>query len=77
MGPVGSLLSKVEEMPFNPEFEALPGGEDLPSLSEKVIKGMSTDQKSCYKLVKALKEGNLPSEMQDMKCGPLCHARYV
>ena len=76
-GPVGSLLPKVEQMPYNPDFEALPGGEDLPTLSETVVKGMSTDQKCCYKLVKALKEGRLPPEMQDMKCGPLCHARSV
>ena len=74
-GPVGRLLPKVEEMPFNPGFEALPGGEDLPPLSEEVVKGMSTDQKMCFKLVQALKSGHLPPEMQDMKCGPLCHAR--
>ena len=76
-GPVGSLLPKVEQMPYNPEFEALPGGEDLPTLSETVVKEMSTDQKSCFKLVQALKAGHLPPEMQDMKCGPLCHARSV
>ena len=76
-GPVGSLLPKVEQMSFNPTFGALPGGEDLLPLSDSVVKGMSTDQKSCYKLVQALKSGNLPPEMQDMKCGPLCHARLV
>ena len=76
-GPVGSLLPKVEQMSFNPNFEALPGGEDLLPLSDSVVKEMSTDQKSCYKLVQALKSGNLPPEMQDMKCGPLCHARFV
>ena len=74
-GPVGKLLPKVEQMPFDPNFEALPGGEDLLPLSDTVVKGMSTDQKSCYRLVQALKSGNLPLDMQDMKCGPLCHAR--
>ena len=63
--------------PFDPKFKALPGGEDLLPLSETVVKGMSTDQKSCYRLVQALKSGNLPLDMQDMKCGPLCHARLV
>ena len=42
-----------------------------------MVKEMSTDQKSCFKLVQALKAGHLPPEMQDMKCGPLCHARSV
>ena len=67
----------VSSFSFNPKFEALPGGEDLLPLSDSVVKEMSTDQKSCYKLVQALKSGNLPPEMQDMKCGPLCHARFV
>ena len=38
---------------------------------------MSTDQCQCYKLVKAVKEGRLPKEMQEMMCGPLCHARWL
>ena len=77
MGPVCSLLSKVEQMPFNPKFKALPGGEDLISLTDEVVAAMSTDQKTCYKLVQAIKQGKLPVELQDLKCGPLCHARFV
>ena len=58
-------------MPFNPEFKALPGGEDLISIPEEVLKTMSTDQRTSYSLVKAVKKGILPEEMQDMLCGPL------
>ena len=54
MGPVGRLLSKIEEMPYNPAFKALPGGEDLMPLSESVVKRLSTDQKCRYKLAQAL-----------------------
>ena len=75
-GPVCSLLSKVGEMPFNPSFKALPGGEDLVVLSEEVVKKMSTDQKMCYQLVVAVKEGRLPPALQNMKCGTLNHARF-
>ena len=77
MGPVGSLLSKVNEMPYNPGFRALPGGEELVTLQGEVLEKMSTDQKTCYKLVKAVREGSLPKGMQDMLCGPLCHARWL
>ena len=30
----------------------------------------------CYKLVAAVKTGHLPNAMQEMHCGPLCHARW-
>ena len=75
-GPVCSLLSKVGEMPYNPKFKALPGGEDLIELSEEVVNNMSTDQSVCYKLVVAVKKGELPPSLLNMKCGSLNHARY-
>ena len=55
---VCSLLSKVNEMPYDPDFRALPGGEELIILTEDVLTKMSTDQCICYKLVKAVKEGD-------------------
>ena len=76
-GPVCSLLSGVSEMPFNPKFRGISGGEDLVSLPGDVVKNMSTDQKACYKLVQAVKAGKLPPELQDMKCGRICHARWL
>ena len=36
---------------------------------------MSTDQKVSYNLVEAVKKGILPKEMEEMLCGPICHAR--
>ena len=64
-------------MPFNPKFRGISGGEDLVSLPGDVVKNMSTDQKACYKLVQAVKAGKLPPELQDMKCGRICHARWL
>ena len=64
-------------LPFNPKFRGISGGEDLVSLPGDVVKNMSTDQKACYKLVQAVKAGKLPPELQDMKCGRICHARWL
>ena len=47
-------------MPFNPGFKALPGGEDLISIPEAVLETMSTDQRTSYTLVEAVKKGMLP-----------------
>ena len=76
-GPVCSLLSKVNEMPFDPNFRALPGGEELIRIPEEVLKTMSTDQRISYSLVEAVKKGILPEELQEILCGPLCHARFI
>ena len=48
-GPIGKLLSKVIELEVNPEFEALPDGEDLPVLSQEVVKSLSTDAYVSYR----------------------------
>ena len=64
-------------MPFNPNFKALPGGEDLISIPDQILKTMSTDQKTSYTLVQAVKKGILPKEMEEMLCGPICHARQI
>jgi len=64
-------------MPFNPGFKALPGGEDLISIPEAVLETMSTDQRTSYTLVEAVKKGMLPKEMQEILCGPLCHVRWL
>ena len=42
-------------MPFNTNFKALPGGEDLISIPDQILKTMSTDQKTSYTLVQAVK----------------------
>ena len=76
-GPVCSLLSKVNEMDFNPSFKALPGGEALIVIPDNVVETMSTDQKQCYKLVQAVKSGVLPPALQEMMCGKLSHARWL
>ena len=76
-GTVGKLLSSVDSMTFNPEFRALPVGEDFISIPEEIIKKMSTDAKVSYKLCQAVKSGTLPADLQEIKCGPLSHARWL
>ena len=49
-------------MEYNPNFKGIPEGEALISIPEEVLEKMSTDQKTCYKLVQAVKAGTLPPE---------------
>ena len=46
MGPFCSLLSKVNDIPYIPGFKALPGGEDLITLTKEVLSSMSSDQRT-------------------------------
>ena len=76
-GPVCSLLDKVERMEYNPNFKALSSGESLIDIPEDILSKMSTDQKTSYRLVSAVKSGSLPESLQYIKCGALSHARWL
>ena len=76
-GPVCSLLTKVEDMEYNPKFRALSSGEAIIEIPDNVLKEMSTDQKTSYRLVAAVKNGVLPECLQYLKCGELSHARWL
>ena len=76
-GEVCKLLSKVQDMEYDPGFKAMPKGEELIHIPDNILKSMSTDQKQCYKLVLAVKSGQLPEEQREMLCGPINHARWL
>lgn len=76
-GPVCKLLSRVNFMPVNFNFRPLPDGEDLLYLTEEQTKQLTTDSFICYRYVKAIKEGKLPNDLANLKCGALSHARWL
>ena len=71
------LLGSVNEMKYQPEFKALPGGEDLIILPKIVLENMSTDEQLSYKLCNPEKNGCLPSGLREIKSGALNHARWL
>ena len=77
MMPIGKLLSEVLEMEVNPNFLALPGGEDLHSLPDEVVKSLLTDANVLYKYVQAVKAGFWPVELTELKPGPIVHSRWL
>ena len=76
-GDICQLLPKVNELPINFSFKALPGGEDLINLPEDIVKSLSTDQQNCYLLVKAIKTGNLSTDLANLKGGTINHSRWL
>ena len=68
-------IGQFDDIDYASNFKPIPVTEELPELPEDIVKSLSTDQKICYKLVKAVMKGSLPINLQDLKCGPLSHAR--
>ena len=46
-GPVGKLLSRVNDLPVNYNFRALPGGEEYIILTEEQAKKLTTESYIC------------------------------
>ena len=64
-------------MEYNPQFKALPEGEDFVDTPETIMNNMSTDQKQSFKPCKAVKIGELPPNLREIQWGPLSHARWL
>ena len=54
-GEIGRLLPKLNDLPINYNFKALPGVGDLVQFPDNIVKYHSTDQQNCYLLVEAFK----------------------
>ena len=72
-GEIGKLLPKVNELPINYRFKALPDGDELIHLPEVMVEFLSSDQQNCYWLVKAIKSGDLSKDPAHKKGGPINH----
>ena len=77
LDPMGKFLPDVNKMEYDPQFKALPKGEDFVDIPETIMNNISTDQKQSYKLCKAVKIGKLPPNFRGIQCGPLSHARWL
>ena len=64
-------------MEVDPNWQALPGGEDLIDLPDDIVKGLCTDANICYQYCQALKSGILPPKLLELKPGPIVHSRWL
>ena len=76
-GPIGKLLSQVDDMERNYEFPPIEGLEELIDIPQDIVNSMSTDASICYQLVKAVTSGRLSERLAGMKCGKQCHSRWI
>ena len=76
-GPIGKLLSKVNQLKWLEKFELIRQIEPLIKIPDDILKSMSTDASLSYKLVSCLESGILNPSLVNRKCGNLCHRRWL
>ena len=78
-GPLGQMLSRVNDLPINSKFQPIHVSAEaqLISLSDDVVQDLSADQRYGYRMVVAITNGDLPTDLAVMKTGPLCHSRWL
>ena len=60
---MGKLLQKAKDLPINYQFKPITAGEPLIDLPAEVVQYLSADQRYAYRMVKAVRSGDLPREL--------------
>lgn len=76
-GTIGKMLNTATELEINHSFIKLSIGEPLISLSDNVVKSLSTDQAYGYRIIQAIRTGNLPRDLALLQIGPVSHSRWL
>jgi hypothetical protein len=76
-GVVGKLLNRATLLPIAQAFPTITIGKRPIELSRYVIDDLSTDQLYGYKMVLAIRTGNIPIDLIKMECGPVNHSRWL
>ena len=76
-GIIGKLLPTVPDLDRNFDFDAIAGGLPMPELSNDVVSDLSTDQKYAYKIMKAIRTGDISLELSLLNPGKICHSRWL
>ena len=76
-GNIGKMLNTATELEIDPSFTKLSIGEPLISLSDKVVKDLSSDQAYGYRITQAIKIGELSMDLALLEIGPVSHSRWL
>jgi hypothetical protein len=76
-GNIGKMLDTATELEIDPSFTKLSIGEPLISLSDNVVKDLSTDQAYGYRITQAIRTGELPIDLALLEIGPVSHSKWL
>ena len=76
-GPIGKVLSKLNQLKRLEKFEPIRQIEPLIKIPNDNLKSMSIDASLSYNLVSCLESGILNPSLVNKKCGNFCHSRWL
>lgn len=78
-GTLGKMLSRVNDLPINPDFDPIPVDASSPliALSDEVMQNLSGDQKYGYRMLAAIRSSDLQQDLAAMKTGTLSHSHCL
>ena len=71
----GKLLNDANPQKINTSFNKISIGDALITLINDVIKDLSTDQFYGYKILSAIRSGNIPKDLVLLEISPVNHSR--
>ncbi|GBN56983.1 hypothetical protein AVEN_233686-1 [Araneus ventricosus] len=74
-GPIGIAMKTYEELAII-SFEAIEGT-SLPEMGEFHIRDLSDDQRYLKEMFQAVSVGNCPTDLANIKPGPVVHSRWL
>lgn len=75
-GPIGKAITTCENKAVV-KFTAFTKGKPLPSLEQNVIDDLSEDQQYLYRIISAIRTGDVDKNLARLKPGPLSHSRWL
>ena len=76
-GSSGKLLNDATALDINPFFKKIYIGDPFITLTDNVIKDLSTNQFYGYKIVSSNRSGNIPKDSALLEIGPVNHSRWL
>ena len=76
-GPIDQLLDSATDLEIIKKFPKTLVGPPLITLPDKVIKDLSTDQHYGYRMVSAIRRGNIPGGLALLEIGPVNHTHWL
>ena len=64
-------------MVWNDKFKPVTAGPGLGEITDDVFRDLSSDQKYLRLAVTAVMTGVIPDQLKSLKCGPVCHSRWL
>ena len=76
-GPIGQALNGATSLQINKRFKKINKGPGIRPIRPEIADDLSTDQLYGYRIVNAIRSGEVPKDLENLECGPVNHSRWL